>query len=166
MQYKIIPSSLSQPSGAATASQCQALRELATKVLPIDRVGVTASLGSLTYEQASRRVGNSYLLATGQAIETTHTYLVPDDQAKHDLPKGSLVLLRCVDAHSLRKGDLAMCTDKREQYTLLGRVRRVQRGQFPPDLRLTLAQAEVEHTLWARRPNVFWFRVEVISLAC
>lgn len=162
--FPIIP--LPLPTAPATASQCQALHDLASKVPPIDRAGVVAGLASLTYGQASRRVGNSYLLATHQAVETTSTYLIPDNSAAPDLPQGSLVLLRCVEAHSLRKGDLALCTDKHGRHTLLGRVCRVQPGDYRPDLRLTLAQAGAKHTLWASRPNVFWHRVEVISLAC
>jgi hypothetical protein len=162
----LLPASLPLPTALATASQRQALRELASKVHPIHRSGVVAGLDTLTYQQAARRVGHHYLLATGQLGDFTRAYVVPDNQAGPGLPQGSLVLLRTVGADSLNVGDWAMCTDKDGSYKLLGRVCRARRGKFPPDLRLTLAQAGAEHTLWARRPNVYWYRVDVISLAC
>ena len=163
---KIIPAPLPLPTAPATDSQRQALRELSGKVGSCNRSRVLNGLAGLTYAQASQQIGHYYLMATRQLGEFTRTHLVADDALGAVLPKGSLVLLRTVGADSLRRGDLVLCTDKNANNSLLGLVRRVKPGRFYNDLRLTLSQAVAEHTLWANRPYLFWYRVEVISLAC
>ncbi|MGI4872273.1 MAG: hypothetical protein ACRYFX_13990 [Janthinobacterium lividum] len=163
---QILPASLPAPTVPATNAQRQALRELASKMHPVHRSRILNGLAALTYAQAVKQVGHHYLLATRQLGDYSRSYVVPDNTMGAVLPQGSLVLLRSVSADSLNVGELVLCTDKNANASLLGVVRRVRPGRFYNERRLVLAQAQAEHTLWAVRPYLFWYRLDIISLAC
>ncbi len=163
---QLIPVPLPLPTAPATNSQRQALRELAGKLDQLSRSRILNGLASLTYGQATQQIGNYYQQARQVPTSNTRTYVVPDNSLAPGLPQGSLVLLRSVSGNDLLAGDLVLCTDLNEQAALLGCVRQVQRGRCFNENALTLTQTEAEHTLWANRPYRFWYRVEIISLAC
>jgi hypothetical protein len=162
----IIPVPTPLPTAPATDSQRQALRELAEKVGQHNRSRILGGLSKLTYKQALQQVGDYYQMAKRVPTSYTRSFVVPDDSLGSLLPKGSLVLLRTVSGSDLAVGDLAMCTDKYQQVSLLGQVCHVKRGRLFNEHQLTLAQQEADHTLWANRPYIFWYRVEVTCLAC